>query len=186
MPEVLVRFTEAIQDESGASYGAQACGSVGPDGLWEGWVEFVSENGTAFRSPRETEQPNRTALVYWAEGLTATYLEGALRRALDALTPPTVRNSATEPSIFDSPAPAIRATRLPRLSHPVLDPFATYEEGQSVLRQQLAALSRDHLLAIIEAYALPVVVSVAATDRDLIDGIVVAVARLEGRSTSQS
>ena len=81
MAEVLVRFTEQIAAEDGTSYLPQACGAIADDGLWEGWIEFVSPSRT-LRSPRETEQPNRDALVYWAEGLTVAYLEGALDRAL--------------------------------------------------------------------------------------------------------
>jgi hypothetical protein len=104
MAEVLVRFTERIRNGSGPSYLAQACGTVGPDGLWDGWIEFVEDNGPAIRSPRETQQPNRDALMYWAEGLSATYLEGALRRSLDMLTPLAERSSTADASIFGSPA----------------------------------------------------------------------------------
>jgi hypothetical protein len=177
MAEVLVRFTEPIRGDHGGSYRAQASGAVDTDGLWKGWIEFVAPDGAAFRSPRETEQPNRIALVYWAEGLTVAYLEGALRRALDALAKPTVGSVADASSIFNDPAPPIR----PRASHPILDPFAIYAQGKDVLRGQLAALSRDHLRTIIESYDLPVTVSTSATDRDLIDGIVVAVARANHR-----
>ncbi len=153
-------------------------GSVGADGLWEGWIEFVSKDAVPIRTPRETEQPNRIALEYWATGLTAAYLEGALRRAFGASPTPTIRVPTADPSIFDEPAPEIRARPL----HPVLDPFATYEQGEGILRQQLAALSGDHLLTIVEWFDLPVTRGASGTDRDLIDGIVLAVARKEGRS----
>lgn len=181
MEEVLVRFTEPIRDDHG-SYRAQASGAVNAHGLWEGWIEFVAPDGTTLRSPRETEQPNRNALMYWAEGLTVAYLEGALRRALDAPAKPANRAAADELTTFDEPSRDIR----PRPSHSILDPFATYQQGEGVLRQQLGALSRDHLLTIVESYDLPVTRSAVAVDRDLIDGIVAAVARLEGPSNSQS
>lgn len=103
MAEVLVRFTERIRNDVGASYAAQACGTIASDGLWDGWIEFVDEAGVPLRGPRETKQPNRDALMYWAGGLTATYLEGALRRALDVLADPVVRARPTEPSIFTGP-----------------------------------------------------------------------------------
>ena len=62
-----------------------------PDGLWHGWLEFEPVDGCnvpALQSPRETTQPNRTDAVYWATGLTAVYLEGALERAIRAATEP--------------------------------------------------------------------------------------------------
>lgn len=36
------------------------------------------------RTRRETTQPSRDALRYWATGLEPTYLQGALERALRA------------------------------------------------------------------------------------------------------
>jgi hypothetical protein len=181
MAEALVRFTDAIQDESGASYEAEASGAVNARGLWEGWIEFVAKDGTAFRSPRETEQPNRIALLYWAAGLTVAYLEGALRRALDALAPPPDRPPAPASSRFPGPAPDIG----PHPSHAVLDPFATYDQGEGVLRQQLAALSRDHLLAIIDSYGLPASIDTSADERSLVNEIVQAVAQREHGPTSE-
>jgi hypothetical protein len=177
MAEVLVRFTERVRGD-GATYSAQVCGGIAADGLWDGWIEFAGDGGSAFRTPRETKQPNRDALLYWAEGLTAAYLEGALRRALDARDQVVLPPSRVEPSEFSGPAERGRTPPESRLGHPVLDPFATYAQGEAILRQQLAALSRDHLLAVIEAYALPVPQSASATDRELVIGIVDTVRRL--------
>jgi hypothetical protein len=54
------------------------------DGRWQGWVEFLPpRGGRVLLSGRETIQPNRADLAYWASGLTPVYLEGALGRALD-------------------------------------------------------------------------------------------------------
>lgn len=175
MAEVLVRFTELVQDDTGTSYQPQASGAIGSDGLWKGWIEFIGENGQALRSPRETTQPNRDALVYWAEGLTATYLEGALRRALHALLEPVARVSIPEASLFSGPASTSPAAVPPPPARPVLDPFTTLAQGERLLRQQLSALSRDHLLAVISGYALPIEVNASTTDRELIDEIVRAV-----------
>ena len=69
----------------GTAFHARACGEEMSDGLWQGWLEFEpleGSSGQPLRSPRETTQPNRTDAVYWATGLTAVYLEGALERAL--------------------------------------------------------------------------------------------------------
>lgn len=183
MAEVLVRFTDLVKDDTGTSFQAQASGAVGSDGLWEGWIEFIGENGRALRSPRETTQPNRDALLYWAEGLSATYLEGALRRALDALLEPVARVSIPEASIFRGPASTRPATVVPQPIHPVLDPLSTFAQGEGVLRQQLSALSRDHLLAIINGYALPIEARASTTDRELVDEIVEAVHQLSNATS---
>jgi hypothetical protein len=53
--------------------------------LWEGWVEFepLDASGPTISSARETTQPNRTDLEYWAQGLSRVYLQGSLARAED-------------------------------------------------------------------------------------------------------
>jgi hypothetical protein len=80
MAEVLVRYVAEVLDDDGTRWTPQACGGIADDGLWEGWIEFVSGD-RAIRTGRETEQPSRDMVMYWAQGLTATYLEGALARA---------------------------------------------------------------------------------------------------------
>jgi hypothetical protein len=85
MPETLVKFDEPISDSRGEKYFAQAIGRRREDdGLWEGGLEFIplAENGERILSGRETTQPSRETLLYWAEGLTRVYLMGALERAL--------------------------------------------------------------------------------------------------------
>jgi hypothetical protein len=83
MPEILVQFDEPITDPSGRRYFAQAVGHQREDGLWEGWLEFIAanEDAPALGSGRETTQPNRADMEYWAQGLSKIYLEGALARA---------------------------------------------------------------------------------------------------------
>jgi hypothetical protein len=83
--EVLVEFDSLLVARDGTGWTPRACGGIADDGLWEGWIEFASTDGTAHvRTPRETEQPNREDLAYWATGLTQVYLEGALRRAIES------------------------------------------------------------------------------------------------------
>jgi hypothetical protein len=150
--ELLARFSDSIRSADGRRYMAQACGAPNSDGLWEGWIEFVPvEGGAAVRSPRETTQPNRTDAEYWATGLTAVYLEGALTRALS----PGPRTATPLPNrtIFDGPAPTTPPRRA--AGHgAVLDPFSVYEKGELLLRQELGALSPWHLINIISAYDL--------------------------------
>ena len=82
MAELLVKFTEPTRHESGELYWPAVYGGLADDGLWEAWIEFRAEDGATMRTPRETEQPNRDFTRYWAQGLTATYLQGALQRAM--------------------------------------------------------------------------------------------------------
>jgi hypothetical protein len=147
-----------------------------PDGLWEGWIEFIpTDGGAPLRSRRETTQPNRDDAVYWATGLTPVYLEGALERALR----PTVRHIAPNipPPIFDGPAESIAA---PPLSESVLNPFSVYRKGETLLRRQLGALSAWHLVNIIRDHELSDVDTATLERLDeeaLIDTIVAAVRR---------
>ncbi len=85
MPEVFIQFDATIIAPDGTRWAPRVCGGIADDGLWEGWIEFASvdRTGAGIRTPRETEQPNREMLAYWATGLTNVYLDGALRRAID-------------------------------------------------------------------------------------------------------
>lgn len=84
MTETLVKFDEPIMNSRGKMYFAAAVGRQrAEDGLWEGLLEFepVAELGRTISSDRETTQPNRPDLEYWAQGLSRVYLQGALARA---------------------------------------------------------------------------------------------------------
>lgn len=153
MAEVLVEFDAAFPGSDGAKYAPRACARAAADGRWEGWLEFSDlETGAVIRSGRETTQPTRDDVMYWATGLTRVYLEGALARAL---TPPR-RSMRTEVDVepaFDGPAlpMAVDVAPIPRA---VLDPFEVYAQGERVLRQELSALDLDHLRAIVRAHGL--------------------------------
>jgi hypothetical protein len=142
MAEVLVEFESTFKGPDGRFYEARACGRGRPDGLWEGWLEFTPSDGSpTVATGRETTQPKRADVVYWATGLTATYLEGALDRMLKPAPVPTRRQVRSQPA-FSGPA------------EPILDPFRVYQEGEQMLRQQLNALAADKLRTIIGAYGL--------------------------------
>lgn len=88
--DTLVHFDTPVTGTDGLAYDASVCGIGAEDGLWDGWIEFRRIGGDAawLCSPRETRQPDRGALLYWAGGLTLAYLEGALTRALrDEVSP---------------------------------------------------------------------------------------------------
>ena len=151
MAEVLVEFTEPVQDSDGRLYVAQACGAENGNGLWQGWLEFANaKTQETLRSGRETTQPNRTDTLYWATGLTAVYLEGALERARH----PLVRATAKAPAKphFTEPAPALAEDPAPTES--ILNPFSVYRKGETLLRRQLGALSVWHLVNIVRAHGL--------------------------------
>ena len=104
MVEVIRVIEEPVMHHD-ASYRAQVCGRRRPDQLWEGWVEFSPlPDGVPLRSTRETTQPDLDALRYWASGLSAVYLEGALQRALEAAVPRVPTDVVPPVALFDEPA----------------------------------------------------------------------------------
>ena len=143
MAEVFVQFSEPVITPNGQIYYARACGSEMRDGLWQGWIEFEPvAGGMVLRSGRETTQPKREDAIYWATGLTAIYLEGALERALKLV--------ALQPT-YVGPADDIAAHAA---AESILNPFSVYRKGEGLLRSQLSALSAWHLVNIIRAHDL--------------------------------
>ena len=158
MAEVLVQFDTAVPRE-GVAYVARVCGREAEGGLWEGWIEFDPGDGSpVLRTPRETEQPNRADLEYWATGLTLTYLEGALARALRPQLPDLRPRAVAARPAYEQPASRspdgglAAETRIP--TRAVVNPFEVYAQGEDVLRQELGALDEGHLRNIVRAYAL--------------------------------
>ena len=189
MAEVLVTFTTPTRAKNGDLYHGRVLGRLAHDGLWEGWLEFaLAGSDEIFLTERETEQPNRADLKYWAEGLSDTYLEGALERALNPT--PTLQPTRDEPVYVQSSPRRPKPLSMPSTRRVVLDPFLTYAEGEDLLRGQLNALSRDHLQNIVEGYGF-----VGAHEREwprlasadaMIERIVERVrARYDGTATAQ-
>jgi hypothetical protein len=187
MSEVLVRFDTEVTDDAGRTWVPSVVGREGEDGLWEGWIEFTSkQNGGTLRTPRETQQPERQHVEYWAGGLTQTYLEGALERALDPVTPDLRPRTITTPPAFDRPASPRKLHAdiehaVP--PHSVLDPFEVYRQGEDVLRGQLGALDEIHLRTIVRAHNLvgESEVDLQAMQRaSLVDMIIAAVRKRTG------
>jgi len=175
MAEVLVRYVAEVVGENGERYTPQACGGIADDGLWEGWIEFIGADG-AVRTSRETEQPNRDDLMYWAQGLSAAYLEGALKRATTPRTEIPREPLSVSPA-FNAPA-APPSPRPYRPSRAILNPFTTFAQGEGLLRGQLSALSHDNLVAIVEDYHLPIHGIADVRSRSLVESIVDAVKEL--------
>jgi hypothetical protein len=80
--ETIHTYSFRFQADEGTLYTIQARGERRDDGMWEGWLEFLPlDGGEPLRTGRETTQPNRDALAYWASGLEPIYFEGAFERA---------------------------------------------------------------------------------------------------------
>lgn len=88
---VLLTYKTQLTTPDGRLYTVRACGRQREDLTWEGWLEFVPDDGSdVLRSSRETTQPNLADLEYWVTGLTPVYHakgEDLLRRQLGALSP---------------------------------------------------------------------------------------------------
>jgi hypothetical protein len=154
MAEVIREFATQLRGNDGRSYAVQATGRERADGLWEGWLEFLPiGDGEPVSTARETTQPNRKDLLYWAGGLTDPYLDGALARALT----PQKKAAPREPGIpvWSDPKPhTVPSGTAAQHAVAVLDPFHVYAAGDDVLRGQLRALSAAQLRNIVRAHQL--------------------------------
>lgn len=185
MAHVVAVFDPPLKLTNGRIYTAQACGRQRDDGRWEGWLEFVPDDGSVvLRSQRETTQRDLADLEYWAGGLTPVYLQGALDRTLTP--PPAVVEPPQIPAVYDEPAPRNSVGAPITLSESnsvlaeteaVLDPFSVYARGEGELVRQLATLSSEQLRAIVAVYNLAYSLTDldALTDTELIAWIVGAV-----------
>lgn len=77
------RHSEEVVDHLGHRYEVLIYGRERSDGNWEAWLEFapLTPNTKPARTDRETTQPDRGAIEYWATGLEPLYLAGAFERA---------------------------------------------------------------------------------------------------------
>lgn len=174
MAEVLVQFDTVMRAPDGRWYVPRACGRRAGN-VWEGWIEFVpaDDSPTAIRTAKETLQPNRTDLMYWATGLTRIFLEGALKRALAG--PVYIERERPLHPYFEGPAPAVVvADRRPVQPHPVLDPFDTYLQGEDILVRELGALDTPRLRDIVQAYGFADRTRTEEAGRHELTGLIVA------------
>ena len=179
MAEVLVQFDAVLTAPDGRGVKPQACGRPAGN-VWEGWIEFVPVNGGApLRTPRETEQPKRDDLMYWAQGLTRVYLDGALSRALQE--PVVVERALPLDSYFDGPAPqAVRPVSAPEAvtgTRPVLDPFSVAQQGEDILLRELSALETPRIRDIVLAYGIAAPDRATAATRQQLTMIILSAVR---------
>lgn len=82
MDELLQVFEKPVAEAAGL-YTVSLYGRSRPADTWQAWLVFERvSDGRRFSTDVETTQPNAEAVLYWATGLSETYLEGALDRAL--------------------------------------------------------------------------------------------------------
>jgi len=83
MAECVLTYATRVNGSNQQPYDVAAWGEPQAGGTWTGWLEFRRQGRPeeVLRTGRETTQPHREALIYWAEGLEPIYLEGALARA---------------------------------------------------------------------------------------------------------
>ena len=84
MAELIQEYSTQVRSPAGIVFIVRSYGEQRLDGTWEGWLTFTPVDGLTppLRTDRETSQPNRITLEYWASGLEPIYLDGALERAL--------------------------------------------------------------------------------------------------------
>jgi hypothetical protein len=82
MAELIHSHSAHVRTPEGEIFKTRVYGERQPDGMWIGWLEFDDELGhVKLRTGRETTQPSREALDYWASGLEPVYVDGAFTRA---------------------------------------------------------------------------------------------------------
>ena len=187
--ETLIEYDLPLVGDDRNVYRARACGRERHDGDWEGWFEFESvDEKLVWRTSRETTQPNRTDLMYWATGISTVFLEGALRRAREPR--PHAGARVARPPAFEGPADDVQVvaelaetTAVRDEPEPVLDPFVAYTRGEEFLRRRLGALDAWHLRSIARAHH---VVGTAATlDQLAKPGLIeLIVAHVRGRAAA--
>lgn len=165
MAEVLIVYDNPLEAPDRQIYRARVCARERDDSHWEGWLEFTpATEGDVLRTGRETTQPNRDDIRYWAKGLTVAYLEGALRRSWDSAHATRPVPMEPEPDVrpsFPGPAPAV-ARSVPAAPHTAPRPArpagqrsdapdlrALFLRGEEELRQKLRALSPERIAALV-------------------------------------
>ena len=82
MPELFLQPRHLSIEAEGTFWIPLIYGTPRADGLWDAWIEFRALSDEPVRATaRETTQPDRHGIEYWASGLEPLYFEGAFSRA---------------------------------------------------------------------------------------------------------
>jgi ATP-dependent Clp protease ATP-binding subunit ClpA len=130
--ELIRTYPDVVLEADGSVFRCASYARQRPDGRCEGRVVFFPlHGGPPVSTDRETTQPRRAFLDYWADGLTVTFLQGALSRALrrsdatpDLPPPPSSRQDAHPGRGSLSLSIGLQGGRLPVASrmHPAAPP----------------------------------------------------------------
>lgn len=81
--ELIRTYPNVVRETDGSVFACASYSKQRADGRWEGRIVFFPQHGgPPVATDRETTQPRRASLEYWADGLSPTFLQGALSRAL--------------------------------------------------------------------------------------------------------
>ncbi|HJW93950.1 MAG TPA: hypothetical protein VJ901_10045 [Thermoanaerobaculia bacterium] len=110
METLFQQFERPMTDGAGDSFFVFVQGRSRPHDTWEAWLVFERQRDSRrFSTPVETTQPDANAILYWASGLTGTYLQGALERALSVSIAP--RSMAEAPPLVGYGVDAVEHSR---------------------------------------------------------------------------
>jgi hypothetical protein len=123
MDTLFQQFERPMTDAGSDTYLVFVQGRSRPQDTWEGWLVFERQrDARRFSTPVETARPDAQAVLYWASGLSAVYLEGALERALSVSIAP--RSIAEAPPLAGYGVDAVeRSRRLTQIERHVLALF---------------------------------------------------------------
>jgi hypothetical protein len=97
MRYVVRESVSLLQDDVGRPWLVRVVGGDREDGRYAGWLEFFGPDGEILRTEHETVQGNLDAVAYWASGLQAVYVEGALARARPVAVAPVAVDLPPDP-----------------------------------------------------------------------------------------
>ena len=145
MERLLQQFEQAIRDTTGASYRVYLHGRSRPANTWQGWLVFERlSDGQRFATDVETTQPNAEAIVYWATGLSGTYFDGALSRALRPSRRDHPSIVVPEPIVGGLDDSGTRRKRLAKLERAVLACFSRRQTERLLTKTVLDDLQYAH------------------------------------------
>ena len=140
--ETMLQQFETPVVRNGVTYIAYLYGHERVDGTWEGHITFErTPDGARFTTPVETTQSNAQAVLYWATGLTDTYFDGALQRAMSA--PPRPRVAPQPPPVVGADA-ATREARREDIETAVLELFAAQGAAKLLTQHIFDSLPHTH------------------------------------------
>jgi hypothetical protein len=144
MDTLFQQFERPIREGNGDTFLVFVQGRSRPHDTWEAWLVFERQrDARRFSTPVETTQPDANAILYWASGLTDTYLEGALERALSVSIAP--RSMAEAPPLVGYGVDAVEhSRRLTLIERHVLALFQNIRLGRLLTARMLDQLPYAH------------------------------------------